>query len=113
MLSNWANVIGWCFFSLSFFLFLSVYFLIRRLRKKRDQISTSQNDEESFNREIRALIAILIIFSSTYMLRGAHDQMVIVDAGEFVATLEGLVIILICDFAPLMVLLVFHFKNFT
>ena len=41
ILSTWPTAVGWCFFSLSFVLFLSVYFLINRLNKKRDQVAST------------------------------------------------------------------------
>ena len=111
-MSNWSTAIGWSFCFLSFILFLSVYTLISRL-KKIDRISRSQDEQGSFNRKICALLATLTMFSSTYMLRFAWDQIVKPDSGEFVAILEGIVVALICDFTPIMILLVFHYRNFT
>ena len=71
--NRWFDSFGWCFFSLSLVLFLSVYFLLNRLGKKRDQVNSTLAEKDLFNREIRALIAILVIFSTTYMLRGIYD----------------------------------------
>ena len=59
------------------------------------------------------MLAILIIFSSTYLLRGVWDLFEVPDGSTFKGILEGLSIGLLCDFAPIMLLLVFHFKNFS
>ena len=113
VLGKWSIPQGWCFFSLSFVLLLCVYFLISRMKKKRDQITSSQTDQEIYNKEIHTLMAILCIFSSTYMARGSWALFsAYFNKSKFVQTLIPLFIGLICDFAPVMVLLVFHFKNF-
>ena len=64
---------GNAFFAIAFLLCLSVIFLINRLIKKRNQGTISQEDREFFDKEIRTLVIILIIFSSTYILRGIWD----------------------------------------
>ena len=69
-------------------------------------------DRGQFKREIRALLAILIIFSSTYLLRGIWDLKVDIDSGAFDMMIESFSIWLLCDFVPVMFLLVFHYKNF-
>ena len=73
IINRWIKPLGWCFFSLSILLCLCVYFLLNRLFKKRDQVAGKQVDKKVFNREICALMVILIIFSSTYILRGFED----------------------------------------
>ena len=73
IINRWNKPLGWCFFSLSILLCLCVYFLLNRLFKKRDQVAGKQLDKKVFNREICALMVILIIFSSTYILRGFED----------------------------------------
>ena len=72
-MGKFSRSFTWDFFSLSLVLFLCVFFLINRLKKKKDQLTSSQVDKEFFNKEICTLLAILIIFSSTYMLRSLWD----------------------------------------
>lgn len=73
LLRKWVPVLSWLFFSLSLVLCLCVYFLLNRLFKKRDQVKANKDDKSVFNREIRALLVILVIFSSTYIMRGIWD----------------------------------------
>ena len=112
ILSTWPTAVGWCFFSLSFLLFLSVYFLINRLNKKRDQVASTQADKDFFNRKIRTLIAILVMFSSTYLMRGVWDLISNPASSVFVQDIVTFAIFILCDFVPVMFMLVFHFKNF-
>lgn len=112
LIARWLPWFGWCFFSLSFALFLSVYFLIDRLCRKRDQVTNNEADRDFFNGKIRTLLAILIIFSSTYMLRGVWDLKEHPNSGTFVKIIEMLSIGILCDFVPIMFIMVFHYKNF-
>ena len=103
---------GWCYFSLSLVLFLCAYFLLNRFGKQRDQVASTQFDKDFFNGEIRALLTILIIFSSSYMLRGFLD--ILGDRSDvfFVTIMEFLTVGFIGDFATIMPLMAFHKKNF-
>ena len=85
-----ADAYGWCFFSLSFALFLAVYYLISRLQKMRDMIlARSPNmDNRVFNEEICALLAILLVFSSTYIMRGLFDINVDMKLLKFISMLS-------------------------
>ena len=76
-------------------------------------MSTTLASNGVFNREICALLATLVIFSLTYMMRGVWNLKHEPNTSEFVGILEGISIGLLCDFAPLMFLLIFHFKNFS
>ena len=57
-------------------------------------------------------MAILIIFSSTYILRGVFELEVKTSLRKFNGMIYSLLIGLICDFTPLMLLMTFHYKNF-
>ena len=72
----------------------------------------TETDKAVFDREIRTLLAILVIFSSTYMLRGIWDLMLKVNFAHFGGMLGQLLVGLGCDFAPVFLLMVFHYKNF-
>ena len=65
-----------------------------------------------FKREICALIITLVIFSLTYMLRGIYNLKAYKSLVAFQGIMVGLAIWILCDFVPVMFLLVFHFKNF-
>ena len=69
-------------------------------------------DRGEFKREIRALLAILIIFCSTYLLRGIWDLKTNPASEAFTMMMESFSIAILCDFIPVMFLLVFHYKNF-
>ena len=100
------------FFVIAFVLCLSVIFLINRLIKKRNQGTISQFDREFFDREIRTLVIILVIFSSTYILRGIWDIKMDPNLQKFNGIICQLLVGIICDFGPLMMLMCFHLKNF-
>ena len=57
-------------------------------------------------------MVILVIFSSTYMLRGIWDLMLTVNFAHFSGMLGQLLVGLICDFAPVVLLMLWHYKNF-
>ena len=65
-----------------------------------------------FDREICVLLAILTIFSSTYILRGVFELEVNTNLNSFRGMIYSLLVGLICDFTPLMLLMTFHYKNF-
>ena len=69
-------------------------------------------DKDVFKREIRALIATLVLFSLTYTLRGIWDLNHRQDPGTFKHIIMALTIAFVCDFVPVMFLLIFHFRNF-
>ena len=64
-----------------------------------------------FNREIRTLWVILTIFTIAYAIRGLNDLTNGSD-GKFIGIIDDLIVGIVCDFIPIMLLLVFHFRNF-
>ena len=109
----WVKSVAVDFFFLSFVLFLCVYYLISKLLKKRDQVTgSSQVDKDIFNHEIHALLGTLILFSSTYILRGVWLLKSKPNTREPLEILIGLLVGIVCDFVPVTILLAFHFKNF-
>ena len=64
-----------------------------------------------------AVVTILLIFSGSYMFRGIFtltkdditDSVVL---HQYAGMLEYLIINQFCDFCPVMLILVFHFRNF-
>ena len=70
-------------------------------------------NKDIFKREICALIVTLVIFSLTYMLRGLYNLKAYKSQFAFEGIMVGLAIWLLCDFVPVMFLLIFHFKNFS
>ena len=112
LLESWQPIFAYTFFSLALILFLSVYFLLNRLTTKRDQVTTTRAAKDVFNREIRGLVAVLVVFSLTYILRGLWDYMRSPNPTKFKGLMDSLAIGLLSDFAPVMFLEVFHFSNF-
>ena len=67
-----ASVTGTLFFIIGALLFANVFWLINRLKTRRDIVST-KDGSASFNKEIRILWIILGIFSGSYIIRGFWD----------------------------------------
>ena len=71
-------------------------------------------DKSVFDHEINALLTILVIFSSTYILRGVFDVWFnkFVNVHTFKGLLFAFLVAIICDFIPLAMFMIFHYKNF-
>ena len=61
---------------------------------------------------MKILVAILFIYSSTYMFRGLFDLKADPNLSNFKELLIAILIGTFCDFVPIMLLLIFHFRNF-
>ena len=110
---NWLICTGISFFCLSALLFISVFWLISRLRAKRDQVANTAVNKAVFNKEICTLLTILCVFSSTYMVRGLWDIKTKPDRLSFEWMIKDMLLIgVFCDFVPIMPLLIFHYRNF-
>ena len=112
LLASWQPIFAYSFFSLALILFLSVYFLLNRLCMKRDQVTTTRAAKDVFNKDIRGLIIVLVVFSLTYVLRGLWDYNREPNPTKFFGLMDSLAIGILSDFAPVMFLEVFHYKNF-
>ena len=97
---------------MSIILLASVGFLINRLKRKRDQVANTETDKAFFNKEIRILLLVLVIFSSTYMARGIWNMITIVEWKNFPGLVTQLLIDITGDFAPIVLIMSFHYKNF-
>ena len=73
VIKKWLKGTGIAFFVLAVLLSVSIIWLVNRLKKKRDQVSQSEEDKSLFNSEIRTLWIILATFTITYIVRGAWD----------------------------------------
>ena len=80
--NKWLNYTGISFFCLSALLFISVFWLISRLRAKRDQVASTVANKAVFDKEICTLLTILCVFSLTYMVRGLWDIKEQVDSNK-------------------------------
>ena len=65
--------IGWAYLVMGVLLLVSVVFLLRQLRHKRDQYVNNIDQKAVFDREIRTLIIILVIFDIGYLFRFVYD----------------------------------------
>ena len=75
-------------------------------------VSSTHLDNRVFNGEICTLLAILITFSTTYIMRGLFDIKVDMKLMTFVSMLSYLIVYFFCDYLPLMLLMTFHYRNF-
>ena len=75
-------------------------------------MANTETDRAFFNREIRILLVILIIFSSSYMARGIWDMITKVEWKYFDGIVTQLLIDISSDFAPVVLIMLFHYKNF-
>ena len=74
--------------------------------------NTAEN-KAVFDKEICTLLAILCVFSATYMVRGFWDIYEPADDLTFKNMITDMLLIgLFCDFVPIMPLLIFHYRNF-
>ena len=94
-------------------LLFSVFLLVSRLKKKASLVST-KIVKENFSKEICTLWTILFTFSITYLIRGFFNQIF-----EWRHTMDlrfsiyDITINILFDFIPIMLMLMFHFKNFS
>ena len=75
-------------------------------------MTTTRAAKDVFNREISGLIIALVYFCLTYVLRGLWDYYREPNPTKFKGLMESLAIGIISDFAPVMFLEIFHYKNF-
>jgi hypothetical protein len=74
MLNELNQYIGYVLYFMFFLLLVCVIRLIRLLKKMRDHLYVNETEQKDFfNKEIRTLWVILIVFNSTYLLRGLWD----------------------------------------
>lgn len=79
----------------------------------RDCLFTNQKEQiEFFNREIRTLWKILIVFNSSYLLRGIWDQMSSPYMPEYYMMMLNIATGLAFDCFPVSCLIYFHYRNF-
>ena len=57
-------------------------------------------------------MTILVLFSSTYLARGIWDLEVNLEFSELKGIVSYLMTGIICDFIPVIILIIFHYKNF-
>ncbi len=97
---------------LFFLLGISVLWLISRLKKKRDQAQGESDKQRMFDKEIKLLWVILGVFNITYLIRAVWDSVTnefYVDYGTMVGVM---MLAILWDFVPVMILLVFHYRNY-
>ena len=92
-------------------LLLSVFWLVSRIKKKIALVST-KIEKANFSQEICTLWTILFTFSITYILRGFYDQIDGLQNTNYIFQIIAITIFLLFDFVPIMLMLVFHYKNF-
>ena len=94
---------------------ISVSFLIYRLRKLRDVVTldnTLIEQNKIFNSEIKTLVVILVIFCSSYLVRGVWNNILSENRQAFGKLMIQLLAGLIFDCIPIMFLLIYHLRNF-
>ena len=101
------------YFSLSILLFVCVFNLVSLLKKKRNQVNWQSAERAYFNREICMLWIILSVFSATYMIRGVWDYMAHPGSETFGHLLWTILDGVVYDFIPVMLILYFHYRNFS
>ena len=107
------NYIAPCLALLAILLSVNVIWLVGKLKKKRDQISLTQEDKNAYNTEIRALWLIMSIFCVTYLVRAVWELVFLkTDMPNYGIMFAAVPLGLFWDFMPLMIILVFHYQNF-
>ena len=110
-MDQWAAAIGYTCYLMGALLLSSVFFLVSRLKKKASVVST-KIVKENFSKEICTLWTILFTFSITYLIRGLFDQIFIWRVFSFKFIIYDIPINILFDCIPIMLMLMFHFKNF-
>ena len=80
-------------------------------------MAKTDKDKALFNKEICAVVAILLIFTGSYIVTAICsltdiDITDLDDGFVFAGMLEYLLVKQLCDFITIMLLLVFHYRNF-
>ena len=107
-----TKINGWVFGGMFILLFVCVLWLISRLRKKRDMILRGTLEQNFYNTEIFTLWVILGVFSITYLLRALWDILTDPKHASFETMLIDMNIGIVCDFFPVMLLMIYHYRNF-
>ena len=106
-------MIGLCmsFYFMGALLFVNVFWLVSRLKKKKDMTATSA-ETAGFNKEMCILWIILSVFSVTYILRGTWDLEIKSNYNNYEKQLWTVITGLLFDCVPVILILVLHYKNF-
>ena len=113
MIHNYGDSMMYIYFCLSTILFICVLYLVSLLKKKRNQISWQSNERAYFNKEICKLWIILSVFSATYMIRGIWDTLSLRKNDSFGLLVWSVLNGLLYDFIPVMLIMYFHYRNFS
>ena len=89
-------------------LFVNVFWLVNRLKKKQEQVSTTI-ERASFNKEICVLWLILSIFSVSYLVRAIWDKFIFPEVTtKYSFTIWRVFLGVLFDCIPIMLILVLH-----
>ena len=112
MYDQWVIVQGYLFYLMGALLLSCVFLLVSRMKKKASLVST-KIVKENFSKEICTLWTILFTFSITYIIRAVWDQISVRQhRQDFRYTLCDITLHILYDWIPIMLMLMFHFKNF-
>ena len=110
---KWGAGLMWAYFSLSILLFICVFWLVSLLRRKREQVDWQRAEKAHFNKEICKLWIILSVFSSVYLVRGCGDAKFIPGFESFTQLIWDILQGILYDFIPVMLIMYFHYRNFS
>ena len=112
-ITKWGYGLMYAYFSLSILLFICVFWLVSLLKRKREQVDWQRAEKAHFNREICKLWIILSVFSSVYLIRGCWDAKFIPGFDSFGQLLWDILQGILYDFIPVMLIMYFHYRNFS
>lgn len=114
ILNKWNYWIGFFFYLLFALILLSVIRLITLLKQQQEFLFRDGQKEQLnfFKKHICQLWMILIVFNTSYLMRGIVDQMPSDYMPEFKSMMLNLVSGLCFDCFPVSFLLYFHYRNF-
>ena len=110
---KWGAGLMWAYFSLSLLLFICVFWLVSLLKRKREQVDWQRAEKSHFNKEICKLWIILSVFSSVYLVRGCYDAKFKPGFDSFGQLLWDILQGILYDFIPVMLIMYFHYRNFS
>ena len=103
---------GPSFYFMGALLLFCVFWLVSRLKKKIALVST-EVEKANFSQEMCTLWTILFTFSITYIIRGFYDQMNEFQNPDYFYQIIDIALYVLFDYVPIMLILMFHFKNFS
>ena len=109
---SWLDVIVVLLYVQFTMLALIMIWLIRLIKRKRDQVQLSELQQAVYDKEILTLRIILGVFSASYLVRALWDTFYDPRSTTFGSLSGAIALGIVFDFFPVMLLILLHYRNF-